>query len=56
MANGIVLGGKLKFRKTASTSGTVITSIPTGTVLSVTAVSGIAGIKRLTAPMVLVMS
>ena len=39
MANGIVLGGKLKFRKTASTSGTVITSIPTGTVLSVTAVS-----------------
>lgn len=40
MANGIVLGGKLKFRKTASTSGTVITSIPTGTVLSVTAVSG----------------
>lgn len=40
MANGIVLGGKLKFRKKASTSGTVITSIPTGTVLSVTAVSG----------------
>lgn len=40
MANGIVLGGKLKFRKTASTSGTVITSIPTGTVLSVSAVSG----------------
>lgn len=40
MANGIVLGGKLKFRKTASTSGSVITSIPTGTVLSVTAVSG----------------
>lgn len=40
MANGIVLGGKLKFRKTASTSGTVITSIPTGTVLSVTAVNG----------------
>lgn len=40
MANGIVLGGKLKFRKTASTSGTVITSIPTGTMLSVTAVSG----------------
>ena len=40
MANGIVLGGKLKFRKKASTSGTVITSIPTGTVLSVSAVSG----------------
>ena len=40
MANGIVLGGKLKFRKTASTSGTVITSIPTGTVLSVSSVSG----------------
>lgn len=40
MANGIVLGGKLKFRKRASTSGTVITSIPTGTVLSVSAVSG----------------
>ena len=40
MANGIVLGGKLKFGKKASTSGTVITSIPTGTVLSVSAVSG----------------
>ena len=40
MANGIVLGGKLKFRKKASTSGTVITSIPTGTVLSVSSVSG----------------
>ena len=40
MANGIVLGGKLKFRKKASTSGTVITSISTGTVLSVSAVSG----------------
>ena len=40
MANGIVLGGKLKFRKKASTSGTVITSIPTGTVLSVSAFSG----------------
>ena len=40
MANGIVLGGKLNFRKKTSTSGTVITSIPTGTVLSVSAVSG----------------
>lgn len=35
MANGIVLGGKLKFRKTPSTSGDVITSFGTGTVLSV---------------------
>ena len=38
--NGIVLGGALKFRKTPSTSGTVMTSFPTGTKLSVSTVIG----------------
>ena len=38
--NGIVLGGALKFRKTPSTSGTIMTSFPTGTKLSVSTVTG----------------
>ena len=38
--NGIVLGGALKFRKSPSTSGTIMTSFPTGTKLSVSTVSG----------------